>query len=551
MQSPALLVRALGASILFTAAVVAQPPVPTPPGNPKTPEKVLLGKALFYEEQISSTGAVACATCHILEVGGGDPRVDTAINPGPDGMLGTPDDRRGSIGVILQTAAGGYIPSGPFRFERQVTPRRAPAVIDAAFSVLQFWDGRVGPTFDDPITGVPVLTSNAGLEAQAAGPPLSPVEMAHIGETWTNIVARLQNVRPLALATDLPTDLANFVGDGSAGYGPLFQAAFGSPGITAARVAMAIATYERTLVSGPAPIDQFLQGNPGALTVEEQRGWQVFIGQGECNRCHPPGIFAIPNTFNDIGVRPAVEDTGRFAVSGIPQDQAAFKVPSLRNVELRAPYMHNGGIATLVDVVEFYDRGGDFPNGNIAPLGLSAQQKADLVAFLGRPLTDPRVPQNLPPFDRPTLWSENAARRANEFGAGSPAFAGGLVPEFALEEPAYGLNPNWTIGVRKAPVGVPGVAFVGLPLGAPFPFGPLDLHVDLVGAIALALPPTINGGTGVNGPVAGVTSLSVPIPDTIGMTFPLALQAIFPDPANAAFVGTPGVTLPIFSQRGT
>src|SRR4029079_11777880 len=109
------------------------------------------------------------------------------------------------------------------------------------------------------------------------------------------------------------------------------------------------------------------------------------------------------DTFQYIGVRPQADDLGRFNVTNNPGDRGRMKVPSLRNVELRAPYFHNGEMATLEEVVDFYDRGGDFdaPNKNpaIAPIGLSSTQKAALVAFLRRPLTDPRITAGTAPFD--------------------------------------------------------------------------------------------------------------------------------------------------------
>ncbi|MEO7660579.1 MAG: hypothetical protein ABIV48_13270, partial [Pyrinomonadaceae bacterium] len=114
--------------------------------------------------------------------------------------------------------------------------------------------------------------------------------------------------------------------------------------------------------------------------------------------------------FINTGVRPVTEDLGRFAETGFNGDRGSFKVPGLRNIEHRAPYMHNGRFATLEEVVAFYNRGGDFNAPNKAPamqpLGLSANQMADLVTFLRRPLTDPRVTNQTGPFDQPTLYTE-------------------------------------------------------------------------------------------------------------------------------------------------
>src|SRR6185295_10798056 len=131
-----------------------------------------------------------------------------------------------------------------------------------------------------------------------------------------------------------------------------------------------------------------------ALTALEQQGLQIFNGIGRCNACHG-GPFQTDNNFHYTGVRPQFEDLGRFNVTANPGDRGAMKTPGLRNVGLRAPYFRNGRMNTLSDVIDFYDRGGDFNAPNkpptIAPIGLTAQQKSALLAFLTRPLTDPRV----------------------------------------------------------------------------------------------------------------------------------------------------------------
>src|SRR5262249_47426758 len=148
--------------------------------------------------------------------------------------------------------------------------------------------------------------------------------------------------------------------------------------------------------------------------------------------CHGGNTFTT-NSFFNLGVRPGAEDGGLEEITGNQGQLAQFRIPDLRNVELRAPYMHNGRFAALEDVVEFYNRGGDFPNGNvIRPLNLTAQQKTDLVAFLKRPLTDPRVAAETPPFDRPMLYTESA-RVPVVSGTGIAGSAG--VPQAIAVEP--------------------------------------------------------------------------------------------------------------------
>src|SRR5262249_45987854 len=177
------------------------------------------------------------------------------------------------------------------------------------------------------------------------------------------------------------------------------------PDVTGARIAMAIASYERTQVSTATPFDSLIAGT-ATLRPDEMAGFQLF-GQVGCARCHG-GALTSDNNFHYTGVRPAPEDSGRVGVTHNLNDLRRMKTPIPRNVGLRARYMHEGRFKTLAEVVDFYDRGGDFdaPNKdpNIVPLHLTAAQKQSLVAFLGRPLTDPRVAAGSAPFDRPVLY---------------------------------------------------------------------------------------------------------------------------------------------------
>jgi hypothetical protein len=147
--------------------------------------------------------------------------------------------------------------------------------------------------------------------------------------------------------------------------------------------------------------------------------------QFQCNVCHEGSLLA-DNNFHNIGVRPLRDDAGRFTVSGNIVDQTAFRTPGLRNSELRGPFMHNGRFSTLEEVVEFYNRGGDFPGPNVSqglirPLNLTPQQKAGLVAFLKRPLTDAGLIGNLAAFlqvavDRRLLRPDQPAHGVEEAG---------------------------------------------------------------------------------------------------------------------------------------
>lgn len=442
---------------LATAGVRAQlPPPQAPSGNPLTDEKANLGKALFWDEQISSTRTVACGTCHFPEVGGEDPRsgVDPlAVHPGPDGMFGTEDDIFGSPGVPQNTSDGLYQWNTHFGLLPQVTGRRTVSSINAGYSPELFWDGRAPEEFIDPVTQVVVdgLETGAALESQAVGPPVSDVEMAGVGRVWTEVLTRIGASEPLALSPEVPSDLIAWIAGRS--YAQLFDEAFGDPAITAPRVAMAIASYERTQFTDQTPYDVWQGGGP-PLTQQEQDGLDVFFNGGLCKNCHdpnPPFLFT-DHSFRYTGVTAQTDDPGRMDVTADPDDEGKMRVPMLRNLELRAPFMHNGKLATLEDVIEFYDQGGFFGGDNkdplIVPLNLPQQQKDDLLAFLTRPLTDPRLVEGVFPFDRPTLYTESSRVPSNE-GAGQPG-SGAQVPEaVALEPPLIG-NPSFTVGVWNA-----------------------------------------------------------------------------------------------------
>jgi len=430
-----------------------QPPPPAPPANQLTAAKAALGKILFWDEQLSATGTVACGTCHKAGSGGSDGRtiVNNLIstNPGVDNTYSTPDDVYGSPGVPLNNAAGLYDLSTNYGLRAQVTGRKSPSYINAVYSPLLFWDGRATGTYRDPVTNAIILNGGGALESQSAGPPVSDAEMAHSGTNWTEVAFQISQARPLALAANAPASMTDWIGGRN--YPALFEEAFGTPEVSPSRISLAIATFERTLFADRTPLDL---ANAGIvpLSAAEQRGRGVF-NANQCGVCHAGNLLS-DNQFHNIGVRPQNEDPGRFAVTGNQQNLAEFRTPSLRNVELRAPYMHNGRFATLEDVVEFYNRGGDFPNapnfpGNLVrPRNFSAQQKSDLVAFLRRPLTDIRVAGETSPFDRPTLYTES--NRVPVIIGNGTAGTGNRTPQaIAIEPPLVG-NPSFTVAVSNA-----------------------------------------------------------------------------------------------------
>ncbi len=505
--------RAEGRTSLFGPIDPLQPPG-EPPENPVTAAKVYLGKALFWEEQISATRTVSCGTCHRPRNGGSDPRsmIGSGLsrNPGKDGVFNSDDDILGSPGVPRSNAQGAYLGSTHFGIADQVTPRKAQSFIDAGHNTLTdsglLWDGRAFPEFVDPLSGEVIVERGGALETQALMPILNTVEMGREGADWGDITTGLAASKPLALSPFVPPALSAWLS--GRGYPGLFDEAFGTSEITPARIAMAIASYERTLFSDRAPIDLVVPEiipEPAA----EGRGREIFL-DSKCDACHRAGLFS-DNRFHAIGLRPTDEDEGRLAVTGDPRDVAQFRTPSLRNVGLRAPYMHNGGFGTLEEVVDFYDRGGDFDSFNkdvsfVRNLGLTDQEKSDLVAFLRNMLTDPRVETEAGPlFDRPLLYSESA-RVPAIFGEGLAA-PGGMVPEVRAIEPPFAGNPNFTVGVSDALPGAEAVLVID----------------DRDPGIRATIPSSASFFRGVarvseDGERSGTASLSLRIPDDAGGT---------------------------------
>ena len=224
----------------------------------------------------------------------------------------------------------------------QRTTRNAPSILNRTYGNALFWDGRA-----------------ATLEEAVVEPIENPREMA---------LSLRRLVRRLA---------------GDSAYGAAFARAFGD-GVSERTVARALASYVRTLRSGNAPADRYLAGDTAALSPEARRGLRVFAGRGNCIACHVGATFT-DERFHNTGVAWGGGDPGRFAVTGDSADLGAFKTPSLRNVAVTAPYMHDGSLATLDDVIAFYDGGGTANprlDPEIRPLGFSAEERRALRAFL-------------------------------------------------------------------------------------------------------------------------------------------------------------------------
>lgn len=316
-------VRPLGSPIALKTPL-GLPELSVPPGNAPTAETVALGRKLFFSPLLSADHSVSCASCHKPEKNFVD-------------------------GQQFSTGVGG-----------KKGNRNAPSARNAAYNATQFWDGRA-----------------RSLEEQAEGPMMNPVEMAHSLK---------------AIERDLNAD---------ASWRAEFEKAFGaaetggSP-VTMGRITAALASYERTLIRGNSPFDRYWFGaDKRAMNPAAVRGLEVFRNpaKGNCAACHLiDAKFALftDNRFHNLGTGMNAEgeitDSGRYSVTKRDQDRGAFRTPSLRDVALTAPYMHDGSLKSLKEVVDFYVGGGNSnPNRDplIKPLThLTGQERADLVSFL-------------------------------------------------------------------------------------------------------------------------------------------------------------------------
>ncbi|MBC8405003.1 MAG: hypothetical protein H8E15_07240 [Planctomycetes bacterium] len=503
-------------------------PPSEPPGNASTPEKIALGLALFWDEQLSTSESVACGTCHFPSAGGSDPRsfAPTSTHPGHDGIFGTADDVQGSPGVVLSLADGLFAPDPQFGFRPQVTGRKAGSAINALLNATLFWDGRAEFTYRNPITGAVVLPAWAALESQAVVPPMSSVEMAHQGRDWLQAASELANKRALALSPHIPAALELWIANRR--YARLFEEAFGTPGVDVDRIAMAIAAYERTLFADQTPLDDFMNGNSQALTAQQQRGLDLFQNKGGCVQCHTfPQLGK--QQFHYTGVHEVATDLGRGAITGLAADDGKMLTPGLRNIALRAPYFHNGSASTLLEVIDFYDRGGDFDHPNksleIAPIGLTVAEKADLHALLNEALTDPRVAAASGVFARPKLRSEDPNFHAS-FGTAT-AGSDGITPYLVLDDPAR-LENNWRIAIADGFSF--GYAWIGLDLQADLPGRPylgVNLHLSATPKMQVIGPITLNAD--------GHATVKWPLPSKPFLKGRMiAIQALVADPGGPA-----------------
>ncbi|MFO0859915.1 MAG: cytochrome c peroxidase [Phycisphaerales bacterium] len=460
------------AAAVFQTAGAALPPVPVPPENPITESKRVLGKILFFEEQISTSMVVSCATCHVASTAGADPRV--AVFPGLDGVFNTPDDVQASPGVVKADSFNSFQLDTLFALRAQVTNRAANPNINAGYAPDLFWDGRARTTFIDPETSQIAIATGGALESQCVNPPLSSVEMAHAGMNWAGIEKRLQRVRALDLSTNIPADVQSVLNT-TRSYRELFRLAFGDEAITARRIAFALGTYQRTLISDQTPWDRFQAGETTALTPNQQQGLQAFLSVGpqgtNCTACHVPPLFT-DNTFRNLGLRPIAQDNGRQAVTGNPGDRGRFKVPGLRNAGLKSTFMHTGQFPNLGAVMAFY---GGVRNVNPNPdnrdpalngVNLPPQVGGQVADFIANGLLDPRVRDQTFPFDRPALF-QSPGRAANQTSVVNGTGVAGItgVPRIVVQSAPMVGNRDFKIGLDNARSGA--TARLGISTVAP------------------------------------------------------------------------------------
>jgi cytochrome c peroxidase len=372
--------------------------IAVPRGREPKPDQVALGEKLFNDVRLSADDTVSCSTCH-------------------DPARGFVDHKVTSEGIGKQRNA-----------------RNSPTVLNAMFQASQFWDGRAQT-----------------LEEQAKLPILNPIEMGQ--KSPDDVVAKVRSIPE---------------------YDSEFRRVFGRPA-TYDDIAAAIAAFERTQFSGDAPFDRFIAGDAGAIDDAAKRGWALFNGKARCNSCHQGnavnplfsdqkfhniGIAAHKQDFpalarrairivrtgdqkqiDELALETEFSELGRFLVTKRENDVGAFKTETLRNIGITAPYMHDGSMATLWDVVDHYNKGGvpnPYLDDGMQRLGLAENEIDDLVAFLFT-LTDDRFNDfNRDELARQTAEKGNRPQRDVEVAMGRKGNLGDLAPapDLAVKNPA-------------------------------------------------------------------------------------------------------------------
>jgi cytochrome c peroxidase len=293
--------------------------IPFPDSAPYSPQLATLGKMLFFDPRLSGAQNLSCASCHNPSFG-----YEVPV-PGAIGSANTP------LG------------------------RKAPTILNAAFTPIFFWDGRA-----------------RNLEEQAQGPITAAAEM---NGKFPEIMARLKSVPE---------------------YSDWFDRLFPGSGVTKDNLLTAVATYERTIVTGWSPFDRWVEGSETAISASAKRGFELFNGAAGCSACHSGWNFT-DNQFHDVGF--SDDDIGRGKLEpNNPLAQHAFKTPGLRNLIYRAPFGHAGQSPDIESIIAFYETGGqNRPSKSplIHAFSLDPQQTQDLINFL-KALTAEKTETALP-----------------------------------------------------------------------------------------------------------------------------------------------------------
>jgi len=370
--------------------------IAVPPKAVPSPAQIQLGEKLFNDTRLSVDDTVSCATCHDPEKGFVDHK------PQSDGV------------------------------RQQRGKRNSPTILNAMFNTSQFWDGRA-----------------ATLEDQAKLPILNPVEMAQ--KAPDDVVRKLR---------------------GMPEYVEAFRKVYGRE-IDYDDLAHALASFERTQFSADAPFDRFIAGDQNAIGDDAKRGWALFNGKGRCTSCHAfntvsplfsdlkfhnIGIAAHETDFtalarkavglvrtgdvdqiDSLALETDLSELGRFLVTKQQADVGAFKTPGLRNVAITAPYMHDGSLATLWDVMDHYNKGG-IPNpyldGGMQRLGLEESEIDDMVAFLASLTSERYAAFGREEMTRQTAQKGNRPERDTDAAMGRKGNLGDVAPNPDLKNPA-------------------------------------------------------------------------------------------------------------------
>jgi cytochrome c peroxidase len=343
---------------LYALKLEALPEVKYPANNPVSPAKIKLGKLLFFDPILSGEKDVSCASCHHPALGYAD-GLDLFIGVGGEGTGTT--DRKEKLKGRIPTLG-----------------RNSPSVLNVAYNGLLSYHQRYSPL------DAPMFWDSRGrsLESQSLGPPTSFDEMRGdaypVELTYDSLIARLNNIPE---------------------YVELFQEAFkeGDASISKENLGKAIATFERSIVSKNSPYDQFVKGNHNALSPMQKEGLLLFFTKANCVNCHSGPMFSDFNLYN-LGIN---HNPRRIEPDNGMQGAHKFRTPTLRNISLTAPYMHNGMHESLEDVMNYYNNGvsenKDIQeiDSKIQPLNLTSREIHSIIAFMNS-LTDESFDKEIP-----------------------------------------------------------------------------------------------------------------------------------------------------------